>query len=309
MANPSKPADSRPIANRRRMIGSRSSSDIAGTAAAADTTTSPAVTPTKPADDGEISDVTPSKTAVDKTVDEKTDSVEKTEEKATEQPANVNTVAAVTTPASKETATTTTPNTTETKKSVLPPAKSIEEVEREIAEATMKSDEKTLKKDDENTVKTGRFGRKSAGGATSTDGKISAAAANALKVKPIAIDPSNVMRLIRVIMIILLAAFTGYRTVENSRLEAIKVKSMESLMVSVSYYVSRKNFIYLMLFLCCFLAFPISLFRPLNLLILTSAMPTSNSIHHQLPPQTQYRLWNLKTLLKHVHGQDTSKKS
>ncbi len=239
MANPSGNKEksgeqtSRPIAERRRRISTKSTT-IDTTAA------SPAVSPTKPADDddsnrdaGVVSkfDVLhatlsnheePSSDKGVTTVAESEDKTDKSHPKTLEQ---IEREVSESTEATGKVDGTRNENREQGAVSLkasaaIPPAKTMEQIEEEIRKGTMESDASVKKN-----------GKKIA--ASSKDSKVSATVGtNALKVKPIAIDPSNIMRFIRVIMIIALAAFTGYRTVQNSRLEAIKMKAYESVIVS-----------------------------------------------------------------------------
>ena len=245
MANPNigkdKPGEvsSRPIADRRRKISTRVETDTPST--------SPAVSPTKPADDeGRIATIIqPSDGPISEPSDEKTNLTEDPQtivepgkptagttslEQKPENPSKKSLeqiekeVAASTastgkldTPAPADREPRSSGNSSTKASAAIPPPKTMEQVEEEIRRATMESDESVKKN-----------GRKRP--SSSKDGKVVPAAAM-LKVKPMAIDPSNIMRFVRVIMIVLLASFTGYRTVENSRLEAIKIKAQESIMV------------------------------------------------------------------------------
>lgn len=105
-----------------------------------------------------------------------------------------------------------TPDTPKSSSVKLPPAKTLEEIEREVAENTAKFDKKTL------------------AGKGSKDSKATADKAAKLKLlaqakEKVPVDPSNLMRLLRLVLVAALAAFTGYRTAETARIDALKALS------------------------------------------------------------------------------------
>eukprot|EP01040_Poterioochromonas_malhamensis_P001544 gene1544-1634_t len=118
------------------------------------------------------------------------------------------------------------------KKSVkFPPKKTLEEIEREVAENTKKFDEKTLgKKSDENDKDTSEKKKKDSkekegnsddkdkeGSKQNTSDKSS----KVVKLKPVqkySIEPSTAMRILRLILIVFCATWTGYRVVLRNKL-------------------------------------------------------------------------------------------
>lgn len=95
----------------------------------------------------------------------------------------------------------------------LPPPKSLEEIEREVAENTAKFD------------RTMSFRSNS----KLTPDRLKQLEQLAQRKNTYSVDPSNIMRLVRLLVIGLLAAYTGYRTAEVSRLEALQPSKLSEI--------------------------------------------------------------------------------
>lgn len=89
----------------------------------------------------------------------------------------------------------------------LPPPKTMEEIEREVAENTAKFDRNMSYRSTSTKLTPERVAQLEQLAKRKTSGSV---------------DPSNLMRLVRFLVIGLLAAYTGYRTAEVSRLEALQ---------------------------------------------------------------------------------------
>eukprot|EP01033_Poteriospumella_lacustris_P013123 gene13123-9398_t len=179
----------RPIAARRSLIRSVSQvdTDAASTASAPNT---PKEKGGVEGDNAEVEGETP----------QKDDSTSNTEDKTEKEQANESSEVAVE-PKSPL------PKTSEPKSETkLPPPKTLEEIEREVAENTAKFD------------RTMSFRSNS----KLTPERLAQLEQLAQKKGTSSVDPSNLMRLIRLVVIGLLAAYTGYRTAEVSRLEALR---------------------------------------------------------------------------------------
>ena len=180
----------RPLARRRQLVSSTSSGNIE------DQQEEPS-TPTKPST----------------TTENKTDKEEKKESSATTE--SVSPTSPITATAASAT------ESTESKPKIkYAPAKSMEEIEREIAEQTASFD---------NAVRSDGKSKKGSNKDKDSDTKkqeVATTKSAVLKVKPIAIDPSNVLRLLRVLMIVALGCFTGFQTVSTQRQQAIMSMSM-----------------------------------------------------------------------------------
>lgn len=129
--------------------------------------------------------------------------------------------------------------TTSSGKSIKYVAKSLEEIEREVAERTAAFDKKTLggKKKEETTVDAkkdevkddkkkdaeAKKNEESDAAVLKKQTAIKKTAEMKIKQATQPVEPNSVLRFLRVLMIILLASYTGYRTVETSRAEAFKV--------------------------------------------------------------------------------------
>lgn len=178
----------RPIAARRSLIRSVSQVDTD-----ASSTVSAPNTPKEKGgvegDNAEVEGETPQKDATSNTED-------KTEKEQAKESSEV--VAEAKSPL---------PKTSEPKSETkLPPPKTLEEIEREVAENTAKFD------------RTMSFRSNS----KLTPERLAQLEQLAQKKGTSSVDPSNLMRLIRLVVIGLLAAYTGYRTAEVSRLEALR---------------------------------------------------------------------------------------
>lgn len=103
----------------------------------------------------------------------------------------------------------------------FPPAKTMEEIEKEVAENTAKFDKSALRRDDKGTKE------RSARMTRMATEKITATA-----------DPCNIMRLLRVVLIVAIAAFTGYHTAERSRIEAMTAVTRTASFAQVCYLFS-----------------------------------------------------------------------
>jgi hypothetical protein len=111
-----------------------------------------------------------------------------------------------------------TPSSSSSKSSKLPPPKTLEEVEREVAENTAKFDSSTLTKKAE--AKAAKINLNLQSKAKSN------------------IDANSIMRLVRFIMIVLLASYTGYRTVEKTRSDALAALQMEKLQTNTNQHIA-----------------------------------------------------------------------
>jgi hypothetical protein len=130
-----------------------------------------------------------------------------------------------------------TPSTKE-KKVKFPPAKTLEEIEREVAENTKKFDERvTGVKEEEGSKKN----KKTEDKEDETKSEKSEKSTDKGETKPVetkkeeqlkkfaskvipkyTIEPSTAMRFLRLFLIIAIAAFTGFRIVQKNRLEAVQ---------------------------------------------------------------------------------------
>lgn len=88
----------------------------------------------------------------------------------------------------------------------LPPPKTLEEIEREVAENTAKFDRNMSFRSNSKL----------------TPERLAQLEQLAQRKNSSSVEPSNLMRLIRLLVIGLLAAYTGYRTAEVSRQEALQ---------------------------------------------------------------------------------------
>lgn len=185
----------RPIAARRNLIRSVSQVDTD----AVSTTSAPNTPKEKGAAEGNNVEESDKKEAVDETPqkdDAANNNEDKTEKEQGKESSEVITEAKSPLPKPSE-------PKSETK---LPPPKTLEEIEREVAENTAKFD------------RTMSFRSNS----KLTPERLAQLEQLAQKKGTSTVDPSNLMRLIRLVVIGLLAAYTGYRTAEVSRLEALR---------------------------------------------------------------------------------------
>lgn len=97
--------------------------------------------------------------------------------------------------------------------SKLPPPKTLEEIEREVAENTAKFD-RNMSFRSNNKL---------------TPERLAQLEQLAKQKKSASVDPSNMMRLVRLLVIGLLAAYTGFRTAEISRHEALSPSKFSEL--------------------------------------------------------------------------------
>ena len=107
----------------------------------------------------------------------------------------------------------------------FPPAKTLEEIEKEVAENTAKFDNKTLGKETDESKKKKIIQQKLA--------KVKGE-------KKFHLEANSVMRLIRLILIIFLGVFTGYQTMQTTHLQALQSTGGDSFLsnnVKVSFTV------------------------------------------------------------------------